>query len=146
MDLNAAHTVLSQLANICTYLGGFSLVFLGAIITMAGEKSRAAQLVIIASALASCCFVLSAVGWGILQLNAVVPVGEVDSRELLEILFGTRHKLFSMLYLVGQFSLFLCIGASGYLHSHRVGYVTMTIGVMGFLVMGYVLMPYVTFN
>ncbi|MCU7555875.1 hypothetical protein OCL06_14890 [Alteromonas sp. ASW11-19] len=146
MDLQAAHLILNQLATICTYLGGFSLVFLGALITMRGTESRAAQVTIVSSAVASCCFILSAVGWGILQLSAALPANDVPVDKMLDALFGTRHKLFSLLYLAGQFSLFVCIGSSGYLHSRKIGHLTFGIGAFGFAIMGYVLSPYVNFG
>ncbi len=146
MDLKAAHLILNQLATICTYMGGFSLVFLGALITMRGTESRAAQVTIVSSAVASCCFILSAVGWGILQLNAALPADTVPVETMLDTVFGRRHKLFSLLYVTGQFSLFICIGASGYLHSSRIGHLTLSVGIFGFAIMGYVLSPYVTFG
>jgi ABC-type multidrug transport system permease subunit len=147
--LQFAQVMLSQLSSLSTYLGGFSLVFLGAIISISNHDNKAAQITVVMSAVSSVFFILCAVGWGLLQLNATIVPSDLDEKgiyTLLESLFSQRHKYLSIMFLIGLVGFLVCVAASGFIYNKRTGRLTAGIGLTGFIAMTVILSPYVTLS
>lgn len=118
--------IMEQLILLSAFLGGFSATFLATILTIDPTTSKKiVNWIIIASALAACCFIVCATS----SIAVVNGINSIDGENLYESLKTIRViSILSML--LGVFSLIGCIGMSGWLRGKLVGIVTSSIAVV----------------
>ncbi len=116
---------IKQLALVSSVLGGFSFTFLSAILAFGTEKKIKFWL-ITGFMIASMCFLLSALGWSMIDLNK-----EADG-------IRSHHQSLVKLLLLGLVSIISSLGISGWLNNRRTGIATSAIGLLAllFLVFG----------
>lgn len=122
--------IMEQLILLSAFLGGFSATFLATILTIDPTTSKKiVNWIIIASALAACCFIVCATS----SIAVVNGINSIDGENLYESLKTIRViSILSML--LGVFSLIGCIGMSGWLRGKLVGIVTSSIAVVAVLI------------
>lgn len=114
-----------QLALVSSVLGGFSFTFLSAVLLFSTGK-RVKFWLIIGFMIASMCFLLSALGWSMIDLN----------REVTDI--QSHHQSLVKLLLLGLVSIIVSLGLSGWLSNRKTGIATSAIGLCAliFLIFG----------
>lgn len=111
---------IKQLALVSSVLGGFSFTFLSAVLLFSTDKKVKFWL-IIGFMIASMCFLLSALGWSMIDLN-----DPTDSNQ-------SHHQNLVKLLLLGLISIILSLGLSGWLSNKRTGMVTLAISLFALL-------------
>lgn len=111
---------IKQLALVSSVLGGFSFTFLSAVLLFSTDKKVKFWL-IIGFMIASMCFLLSALGWSMIDLN-----DPTDSNQ-------SHHQNLVKLLLLGLISNILSLGLSGWLSNKRTGMVTSAISLFALL-------------
>lgn len=111
---------IKQLALVSSVLGGFSFTFLSAVLLFSTDKKVKFWL-IIGFMIASMCFLLSALGWSMIDLN-----DPTDSNQ-------SHHQNLVKLLLLGLISIILSLGLSGWLSNKRTGMVTSAISLFALL-------------
>ncbi len=111
---------IAQLALVSSVLGGFSFTFLSAILAFGTEKKIKFWL-ITGFMIASMCFLLSAVGWSMIDLNKGVEG------------IQSHHQSLVKLLLLGLITIILALGLSGWLNDRKTGLVTSAISLMALL-------------
>ncbi len=123
---------IKQLALVSSVLGGFSFTFLSTVLLFSTEK-RVKFWLIIGFMIASMCFLLSALGWSMVDLNKGVT--DIQS----------HHQSLVKLLLLGLVSIIVSLGLSGWLNNRKTGFTTSAIGLFAllFLIFG-ILSRYIT--
>jgi hypothetical protein len=123
---------IKQLALVSSVLGGFSFTFLSAVLLSNTEKKVKFWL-IIGFMIASMCFLLSALGWSMVDLNK--DINGIQS----------HHQSLVKLLLLGLVSIIISLGLSGWLYNKKTGIATSAIGLFAllFLIFG-ILSRYIT--
>jgi hypothetical protein len=123
---------IKQLALVSSVLGGFSFTFLSTVLLFSTEK-RVKFWLIIGFMIASMCFLLSALGWSMVDLNKGVT--DIQS----------HHQSLVKLLLLGLVSIIGSLGLSGWLNNRKTGFATSAIGLFAllFLIFG-ILSRYIT--
>ncbi|MBK9256619.1 MAG: hypothetical protein IPM42_14110 [Saprospiraceae bacterium] len=111
---------IKQLALVSSVLGGFSFTFLSAILVFTTEKKIKFWL-IIGLITASMSFLLSALGWSMMDLN----------KEAVGI--QSHHQGLVKLLLLGLVSIISSLGLSGWLNNKKTGIATTTISLLAIL-------------
>lgn len=111
---------IKQLALVSSVLGGFSFTFLSAVLLFSTDKKVKFWL-IIGFMIASMCFLLSALGWSMIDLN-----DPTDSNQ-------SHHQNLVKLLLLGLISIILSLGLSGWLSNKRTGMATSAISLFALL-------------
>lgn len=111
---------IKQLALVSSVLGGFSFTFLSAVLLFSTDKKVKLWL-IIGFMIASMCFLLSALGWSMIDLN-----DPTDSNQ-------SHHQNLVKLLLLGLISIILSLGLSGWLSNKRTGMATSAISLFALL-------------
>lgn len=116
---------IKQLALVSSVLGGFSFTFLSAILVFITEKKVKFWL-IIGLMIASMCFLLSALGWSIIDLNKATDG------------IQSHHQSLVKLLLLGLIAIIASLGLSGWLNDKKTGIVTSAISLLTifFLIFG----------
>ncbi len=135
----------NQLALMSTSLGGFSLVFLGAIMTISTPNLRVKPLIISASTSASCAFIISGIGWGMLQFYSSSPENVLSPADKI-VFVSKQHTFLSNAFAVGILALFVCLASSGFLASKYTGITTLVITTMAFALLALTFIPYITLH
>lgn len=112
---------IQQLALISSVLGGFSFTFLSAIITKDTDKNIKYWLIITLT-IASVSFLLSAVGWTLMDFSHGMTIA-----------IKSHHQMLVKVLLLGLISIIASIGLSGWLHDKRTGVTTSIIGILALL-------------
>lgn len=111
---------ITQLALISSVLGGFSFTFLSALLFHQTEK-KAKFWLVIGLMIASVCFLLSALGWSMMDLNT--QSGDTQS----------HHQSLVKLLLLGLIAILSSLGLSGWLNDKKTGLATTIISFMALL-------------
>lgn len=111
---------IQQLALVSSVLGGFSFTFLSALLVFGTEKKIKFWLVL-GFALASMCFLLSAVGWSLLGLHK--PTEGMES----------HHQSLVKLLILGLVTIIASLGLSGWLNGRKTGIATCAISIPALL-------------
>ena len=111
---------IKQLALVSSVLGGFSFTFLSAILVFTTEKKIKFWL-ITGLIIASMCFLLSALGWSMIDLNK-----ETDGIQ-------SHHQSLVKLLLLGLVAIITSLGLSGWLSNKKTGIATSTISLLAIL-------------
>jgi len=111
---------IKQLALVSSVLGGFSFTFLSTLIVFGTEKKIKFWL-IIGFMVASMCFLLSAVGWSMIDLNKGIEG------------IQSHHQTLVKLLLLGLIVIVSSLGLSGWLHNRKTGFATSTISLFALL-------------
>ena len=122
-------TAASQLASISAFLGGFAATILATLI-LSDPRSRIGGLVIGASAVAAASFIVTSLAATTLGagLNPNVPDGFFSEPYL-----RRTQAMMSLTFLLGMTALLLAIGASGWMRSRGMGWLTSVVGLIAFL-------------
>ena len=124
--------IMEQLILLSAFLGGFSATFLAAILAVNPSSSnKVANWIIVASALAACCFIVCATS-SIAVVNGIearVADGEnaFESVKLIRLTSGLSA-------LLGVFSLLISIGLSGWLRNKQTGRATTFIAIVAIFI------------
>lgn|SRR5690554_6228862 len=111
---------IKQLALVSSVLGGFSFTFLSAILVFKTDKKIKFWL-IIGLIVASMSFLLSALGWSMMDLNR-----ETEGIQ-------SHHQSLVKLLLLGLIAIITSLGLSGWLNNKKTGIVTTLIGLFALL-------------
>ncbi|MBX3239416.1 MAG: hypothetical protein KIT80_19195 [Chitinophagaceae bacterium] len=111
---------IKQLALVSSVLGGFSFTFLSAILAFGTEKKIKFWL-IIGLMIASMCFLLSALGWSMIDLNR-------DAAGI-----QSHHQSLVKLLLLGLVAIIASLGLSGWLSNKKTGIATSAISLLALL-------------
>lgn len=114
-----------QLALVSSVLGGFSFTFLSALLLSTSEK-RIKFWLMLGFMIASMCFLLSALGWSMIDLGDSSP----ENR--------SHHQNLVKLLLLGLIAIIFSLGISGWMINRKTGIATAIISVLAllFLVFG----------
>jgi hypothetical protein len=123
---------IKQLALVSSVLGGFSFTFLSAVL-LSNTEMKVKFWLIIGFMIASMCFLLSALGWSMIDLNK-----DINGIQL-------HHQSLVKLLLLGLISIIISLGLSGWLNNKKTGIATSAIGLFTllFLIFG-ILSRYIT--
>ncbi len=111
-----------QLALTTSVLGGFSFTFLSAILTIKSTSKIKFWLIILLM-VASMCFLLSSLGWSMMDMGG-------DKSEL-----NDYHQFLVKLLLFGLISLISSISISGWMNDKKTGIATGIIGIISIIVL-----------
>lgn len=127
-------SLMENLILLSAFFGGFSATFLAAILAIDPTSSKKiANWIIVASALAACCFVMCATS-SIASVNGIKTAIANDQNAFNSITAVRLTSVLSML--VGVFALLTSIGLSGWLRSKHVGITTSVIALFAMIVVG----------
>lgn len=127
-------SLMENLILLSAFFGGFSATFLAAILAIDPTSSKKiANWIIVASALAACCFVMCATS-SIASVNGIKTAIANDQNAFNSITAVRLTSVLSML--VGVFALLTSIGLSGWLRSKHVGIATSVIALFAMIVVG----------
>lgn len=124
---------IKQLALVSSVLGGFSFTFLSAVLLFNTTEKKVKFWLIIGFMIASMCFLLSALGWSMIDLNKDINDVQPHHQSLVKLL------LFGLISIIGS------LGLSGWLNNKKTGIATSAIGLSAllFLIFG-ILSRYIT--
>lgn len=126
------------LASTSAVLGGFSLAFLGVILSGA-QQSRAADWTVRLATLTATLFTVTGLGWSL----AASAVSRIGSAESFLTSFGQSHRLLSLLFLAGIGLFVATIGISGWLRSRSLGWFSTLVAGAGLVLIVRVLSPFI---
>ena len=112
-----------QLAFISSFLGGFSVTFLGALI-LSDKEGRLMRSIIVSTAVSAFAFIITVMA--MTQLIMVSTEGypfKIEQGDL-----STSRVIGTLTFMFGVLSLLLTIGLSGWLKSRRLGLITSILG------------------
>lgn len=104
----------SHLSSISSVLAGFSLVFVGTLLTVSSSK-KILEYTFVLAIITSLLLVLCAVGWTFLNMT------QDRSEHEMQTFFTRYHRILSITFLLGIFSLMACLGSAGWARSKSIG-------------------------
>lgn len=132
MAVSAAYlaSAAQQMGSISAFLGGFSATFLATLL-MTTRRSRAAGITIGASAVSAVGFIVSVLASTTLAggLHPDAPAGFNPPEYLNRV-----QMIMTLAFGVGSMALLLALGASGWVRSRRLGWLTTSVSLVGLLV------------
>lgn len=124
--------VFGQLAAVSAVLGGFVVTFL-AVLTSITPKSRRVGFSLAMSVAAAGSLILAALGWALFAAHEAKMAGSTgEALAVAKAQFATAYPLLrriSAFFVVGVLLLVGLLGTSGWLHSKRLGLVTLALAV-----------------
>lgn len=112
----------NQLGSISAVLGGFAFASAGALLAATEDRTgRSASVSIGAAVLSATCFILCALSWTLSAVRAISLAGAGD--ELPSVLLSL-HAVMSFVFQLGILTLFVSLGASGWVRSRKLGLFT----------------------
>ena len=126
------------MAFISAVLGGFVFAFLGTLLTVETEK-RVWTWTVGATALASVCFIVSAVG---ATFSAAVVVASPDPLPVERI--AELQQRISVWFFPGILMLFTSLGLSGWTRSRTVGTITTCVAIVGAIGVAFMMVPFIS--
>lgn len=111
---------IKQLALVSSVLGGFSFTFLSAVLLVQSDKKIKFWL-IVGLMIASMCFLLSAVGWSMIDMNMDAPG------------IQSHHQSLVKLLLLGLLAIITTLGLSGWMSNKKTGIATSSISLLALL-------------
>lgn len=127
----------SQMAFISAVLGGFSFVFLGALLTIDSSK-RLWEWNMAATALAAIAFIISALGATFTAAAASVSEDGVLPEKL-----AVLARPISLWFLLGIAMLFVSLGLSGWVRSRSTGIITTCVAIVGAIGAAFMMAPFI---
>ncbi|MEO1654619.1 MAG: hypothetical protein AAFU64_13825 [Bacteroidota bacterium] len=125
-----------QLALISAILGGFAFTFLATILSMS-QKAKIIDFTFIISVISSILFFISALGWSLMAMSVKV------AQDPVKLAFADKHRLLSLLFIAGVFSLVSSLGLSGWIRSRRMGIITTFVALLGLITIFYILRDFI---
>ena len=128
LSLPYINELAKQVAFMSSFLGGFALTFLGALI-LSEQESKLLRTMIISTATSALAFIVAVVA--MTQLIMISTEGypfEVDQKSLMSSRITGALALF-----IGIFSLMFTIALSGWMRSRKLGIITTIIGVLAII-------------
>lgn len=123
LPLSYINELAKQLAFISSFLGGFSVTFLGALI-LSDKEGRLMRSLIVSTAVSAFAFIITVMA--MTQLIMVSTAGypfKIEQGDL-----NTSRIIGTLAFMFGVLSLLLTIGLSGWLKSRRLGLITSILG------------------
>ncbi|MBK8247336.1 MAG: hypothetical protein IPK85_08075 [Gemmatimonadetes bacterium] len=127
------------LASTSAVFGGFSLAFLGVMLS-GGVSGRASDWTIRTATLSATIFTVTGLGWSLAASAAAVSP---DSGPAMVTTFKPSHRLLSQLFILGVALFIATIGFSGWVRSRSLGLFSTTAAVVGFLLVFRILSPFI---
>jgi signal transduction histidine kinase len=125
------------LASISAVLSGFSLAFLGVMLTF-DRESKAADRTARLATVSAAVFLITALGWA-LSASELASITAAEAARALEERHRQLHQILSMFFLAGVALFMLTLAASGWVRSRRLGWFTTIVSVGSGLVATWVL-------
>lgn len=116
-----------QLALVSSVLGGFSFTFMSAILTMKSKKAYS-YWVLTLLMIASMCFLLTALGWSLMDFRTNSTI------------LAKHHQSLVKILIFGLISIISALGTSGWMKDRKTGITTSIIGFLSILLLFFMIL------
>ena len=116
-----------QLALVSSVLGGFSFTFMSAILTMKSKKAYS-YWVLTLLMIASMCFLLTALGWSLMDFRTNSTI------------LAKHHQSLVKILIFGLISSISALGTSGWMKDRKTGITTSIIGFLSILLLFFMIL------